>query len=183
MFSEFPCFIIRPNVCRNEISANLPVYNIIQDKAKQNLVANSARVKKSRRKKPWIENNEGKNSLNRNREERKKNEIFRKRNYAVSHWWGLVIGRIITIGGETSHHCGHGLWLASDTIDEYNKKNLVLSNELIKVKLPPRKIWKADLSSVRPSSDRIEEFWVVVGFMGVWKNFAVAENIVTWICE
>ena len=32
--------------------------------------------------------------------------------------------------------------------------NLVLSNELIKVELPQRKIWKADVSSVSPSSER-----------------------------
>ena len=36
--------------------------------------------------------------------------------------------------------------------------NLVLSNELIKVELPARKIWKADVSSVGPSSLRAEEF-------------------------
>ena len=46
-------------------------------------------------------------------------------------------------------------------------KNLVLSNELIKVKLPPWKIWKADVSSVSPSSERIEELWVVVVYMRV----------------
>ena len=34
-------------------------------------------------------------------------------------------------------------------------KNLVLSNELIKVELPPWKIWKADVSSVSPLSERI----------------------------
>ena len=31
-------------------------------------------------------------------------------------------------------------------------ENLVLSKELIKVELPPSKIWKADVSSVSPSS-------------------------------
>ena len=34
-------------------------------------------------------------------------------------------------------------------------ENLVLSNELIKVELPPWKIWKADVSSVSPSSERM----------------------------
>ena len=33
-------------------------------------------------------------------------------------------------------------------------ENFVLSNELIKVELPPRKIWKADGLSVSPSSER-----------------------------
>ena len=49
----------------------------------------------------------------------------------------------------------------------FQYKNLVLSNELIKVKLPPLKIWKADVSSVSPSSERIEELWVVVVYMRV----------------
>ena len=40
------------------------------------------------------------------------------------------------------------------TTDNY--KNLVLSNELIKVKLPPWKIWKADVSSVSPSLERTQ---------------------------
>ena len=34
-------------------------------------------------------------------------------------------------------------------------ENLLLSKELIKVELPPRKIWKADVSSVSPLSERI----------------------------
>ena len=34
-------------------------------------------------------------------------------------------------------------------------ENLVLLNELVKVKLPPWKIWKADASSVNPSSERM----------------------------
>ena len=37
-----------------------------------------------------------------------------------------------------------------------NYENLVLSNELIKVELLPWKIWKADVSSVSPSSGRID---------------------------
>ena len=36
-------------------------------------------------------------------------------------------------------------------------ENLVLSNELIKVELPPLKIWRANVSGVGPSSVRIEE--------------------------
>ena len=44
-----------------------------------------------------------------------------------------------------------------------NNKNY----ELIKVELPPCKIWKADVSSVSPSSERIEELWVVVVYMRV----------------
>ena len=46
----------------------------------------------------------------------------------------------------------------------WQSENLVLSNELIKSRIPPWKIWKADASSVSPSSERIEELWVVVGF-------------------
>ena len=42
-------------------------------------------------------------------------------------------------------------------------KNLLFSNELIKVELPPWKIEKADVSKVSPSSERIEELWGVVG--------------------
>ena len=34
------------------------------------------------------------------------------------------------------------------------RENLVLSNGLIKFELPPRMIWKADVSSVSPSSER-----------------------------
>ena len=43
-------------------------------------------------------------------------------------------------------------------------ENLVLSNDLINLELPPRKIWKAAVSSVSPSSGQIEELWVFVGF-------------------
>ena len=50
-------------------------------------------------------------------------------------------------------------------------ENLVLSNELIKVKLPPWKFKKADVSSVSASSERIEpEFWSVVA---LYKNVEV----------
>ena len=34
-------------------------------------------------------------------------------------------------------------------------ENLVLSNMWTKVKLPPLNIWKADVSSVSPSSERM----------------------------
>ena len=44
----------------------------------------------------------------------------------------------------------------------YENKNLVLSNELIKVELPPLKIW-----SVSHSSDRIGELWGVVVYVRV----------------
>ena len=43
------------------------------------------------------------------------------------------------------------------------KKNLLLSNELINAELPPGKILKADVSSVSPSSERIEKLWRVIG--------------------
>ena len=44
-----------------------------------------------------------------------------------------------------------------------HNKNLVLSNELIKVELPLWKIWKADVSSVSPSSElRSKSFTVVI---------------------
>ena len=48
---------------------------------------------------------------------------------------------------------------------EWNK-NWVLSNDLIKVELPPWKIWKADFSSVSPSSERIEKLWGAVVLYG-----------------
>ena len=48
-----------------------------------------------------------------------------------------------------------------------SNKSLVLSNELIKIVLPPRKIEKADgVSSVSPSLGRIEELWGVVSLHG-----------------
>ena len=50
---------------------------------------------------------------------------------------------------------------------EISKQKLVLSNELIKVELPPWKILKADVSSDSPSLQRIEELWVVVVYMRV----------------
>ena len=59
------------------------------------------------------------------------------------------------------------------------QRNLVLSNILIKVELPPGMIWKADVSSVSPSSERIEELWVVLVFMRVWRSFAFRENMVS----
>ena len=55
-------------------------------------------------------------------------------------------------------------------------ENLVLSNVLIMVELT---IWKADVSSFSPSSQRIEELWVLLVFMGVWRSFAIGGNMVT----
>ena len=53
---------------------------------------------------------------------------------------------------------------------KHQNKNLVLSNELIKVNLPPWKIWKADVSSVSPSSERIERIEVKT-YSALSKNF------------
>ena len=44
-------------------------------------------------------------------------------------------------------------------------ENLVLSKELIKVELLSCKIWKADVSSVSPSSERIENCSLLLLFM------------------
>ena len=43
-------------------------------------------------------------------------------------------------------------------------ENLVLSNELIKVELPLRKIWKTDFSSISPQSDLINVSEKIVSF-------------------
>ena len=51
---------------------------------------------------------------------------------------------------------------------------MVLSYELIKVELPPGKIYEADVSSVSPSSERIEELWGVVGL------YEMAEELSHW---
>ena len=59
------------------------------------------------------------------------------------------------------------------------QENLVLSNVLIKVELPPKTIWKADVSSFSPLSERIEELWVLLVFMRVWRSFAIGGNMVT----
>ena len=67
--------------------------------------------------------------------------------------------------------------------DYLETENLVLSNELIKVELPLWKIWKADVSRVSPSSEQIEDLWVLLVFMRVWGSFAIGGNMVTWICE
>ena len=48
-------------------------------------------------------------------------------------------------------------------------KNLVLSNELIKVELPPGKIKKADVSRVSPSSERME-LWGGLWFIWEWRR-------------
>ena len=45
--------------------------------------------------------------------------------------------------------------------------------------LPPRKIWKADVSSVSPLSEGMEELWLLLVFMRVWKSFAIGGNMVT----
>ena len=63
------------------------------------------------------------------------------------------------------------------------RKKLVLSKELIKVELPPCKIYNADLSSVSPSSERIEELRGVVVYMRVQRTFAIGGNMVTGISE
>ena len=49
----------------------------------------------------------------------------------------------------------------------WRNKSLVLSNELIKVELPPWKVLKADLSSFSPSSEWVEELW---GFVGLYES-------------
>ena len=54
------------------------------------------------------------------------------------------------------------MWCCVDGRVKY--ENLVLSNELIKVELPPRKIWKADFWSVSPTLERTKDLWVVLGF-------------------
>ena len=59
-------------------------------------------------------------------------------------------------------------------------ENLVLSNELIKVELQPLKIWNAHVSSVSPSSKRMEELWELLVFIRVWRSFAVGGNMVTY---
>ena len=56
----------------------------------------------------------------------------------------------------------------SQVILQYLNKNLVLSNELIKVELPPWKIYKADVSSVSPSSQRIEECRGALPLVKIW---------------
>jgi len=39
--------------------------------------------------------------------------------------------------------------------------------------------YKADVSSVSPSSERMEELWVVCGFIWIKCSYAIGENIVT----
>jgi len=36
---------------------------------------------------------------------------------------------------------------------------------------------KADVSSVSPSSEQINELWVVLGFYGEWWNYAIGKNM------
>jgi len=59
---------------------------------------------------------------------------------------------------------------------------LVLSNDLIKVELPPGKIKKADVSRISPSSERME-LWGVVVYMREKRSFAIGGNMVKRICE
>ena len=55
-------------------------------------------------------------------------------------------------------------------------KALDLSTELItKGKLATVKRFKADVSSVSPSSKRIKELWVALG----WWSYAIGRNIAT----
>ena len=49
----------------------------------------------------------------------------------------------------------------------------------MKVELPPWKIWKADVSSISPSSERIEELWVAVTFYEGVEGFAIDGNVIT----
>ena len=56
---------------------------------------------------------------------------------------------------------------------------LVLSNVLIKVELSPLTIWKTDVWSVSPLSERTEELWLLLVFMRVWRSFAIGGNMVT----
>ena len=58
-------------------------------------------------------------------------------------------------------------------------ENLVLSNEFIKVELPSSNTWKADVSSVSPSSERVEELWMLLAFMRMWRSFAFDGNMMT----
>ena len=60
-----------------------------------------------------------------------------------------VIGKKKVNGSSFSRNRG------AASVREIKTKTWVLSNELIKVELPPRKIWKADVSSVSPSSERV----------------------------
>jgi len=49
------------------------------------------------------------------------------------------------------------------------------------VGLPPWGIWRADVSSVGPSSGRVEELWVVVVCVGVWRSFAIGGDVGLWV--
>ena len=40
------------------------------------------------------------------------------------------------------------------------------------------KDFKTDVSSVSPSSEQIDELWVLLVFMGVWGSFAIGGNTV-----
>ena len=58
-------------------------------------------------------------------------------------------------------------------------ENLVLSNEFIKVELPSSNTWKAGVSSVSPSLERVEELWMLLAFMRMSRSFAFDGNMMT----
>ena len=57
--------------------------------------------------------------------------------------------------------------------------NLVLTTEFKTFKLATVKGQKADVSSVSPSSERLEELWVVFGFICRKWNYPIGGNTVT----
>ena len=76
-------------------------------------------------------------------------------------------------------------WSWQNVEDRYrftiNYKKLVLSNKLIMVELSPWKIWKTDVSSADLSSERIEELWMLLVFMRVWRSFYnKLQSLVFW---
>ena len=56
--------------------------------------------------------------------------------------------------------------------------NLVLTTELQR-KLGTIKSLKTDISSVSPSSERLEELWVVCGFLSRKWSYVIGGNILT----
>ena len=57
--------------------------------------------------------------------------------------------------------------------------NLVLPNELRKVELPPRKIWKADFSNDNPSSERTDQETCFVQLIFWPQNYQQINNTPT----
>ena len=54
-----------------------------------------------------------------------------------------------------------------------------VNNWVENVNWPPRRVKKGDVSSVSPSSERLEELWVVCGFL-YWKwSYAIGGSMVT----